>query len=247
MEETVADVEQTHSYEINELVKALVKVQSELENVHKSSTNPFFKSNYADLTAVWDACRKPLSKNGLAVIQTMKGGNGRMTVVTTLAHTSGQWIKGELSLKPVKDDPQACGSAITYARRYSLQAIVGICPEDDDGEGAMDREKKKQAPPKEAPKKSAQKDKSEKPKTMNYDFLQSMGKAKKMLGDKIYYPVIGAAGYTHANEITDPKEQKAILSTLRAHVKTEDLAAKATKDMPPLGDNDAPPEQKTFA
>ena len=125
------------SEEIGELVKALAKVQGSIKSARRDSTNPFFKSKYADLTSVWDSCRKELSQNGLVVIQTTKSNNERVVVLTTLAHESGQFIQGEISLRPVKNDPQGYGSALTYARRYSLAAMVGIATgEDDDAEDA---------------------------------------------------------------------------------------------------------------
>jgi len=127
---------------IGELARALIEVQKVLEGAKKDAINPFFKAKYADLSSVWDACRKPLGENGLAVTQTLDFTDGAGVVVeTTLLHSSGEWISGRLCVTPVKNDPQGIGSAITYARRYSLAAIVGICPEDDDAEQAMDREK----------------------------------------------------------------------------------------------------------
>ena len=130
-------IEDTKSEEIGELVKALAKVQGTIKPAKRDSINPFFKAKYADLTSVWDSCRKELSENNLVVIQTMKNNDGLVTVLTTLAHGSGQWIRGEISLKPVKTDPQGYGSALTYARRYSLAAIIGIATgEDDDAEDA---------------------------------------------------------------------------------------------------------------
>ena len=132
--------ESTQSADIGKLAEALSKAQGEMNPVHKDGENPFFKSKYSTLQAVMDACREPLVKNGLAIIQTMTGTDGYVGVKTTLAHTSGQFISGTLLLKPVKTDPQAAGSAITYMRRYSVMAMVGLVPdEDDDGEKAMDR------------------------------------------------------------------------------------------------------------
>jgi len=139
MSETLSEGMQ--SKEIAKLVTALAKVQGELRGYREDSNNPFFRSKYGDLSSVWAAIRQPLADNGLAVVQTLIDGNGdnRIRLKTTLAHTSGEWISGVLSLRPVKDDPQAVGSAITYARRYSLAAIVGVAPEDDDGEAAQGR------------------------------------------------------------------------------------------------------------
>lgn len=130
---------------IAELAKALSKVQGEIKGAVKDSENPFFKSHYADLTSVWEACRELLAKNGLAVVQTMHPSESGVIVETTLLHVSGEWIGGGLHVTPVKNDPQGIGSAITYARRYALAAIVGICPADDDAEGAMGREGKPKA------------------------------------------------------------------------------------------------------
>lgn len=128
-----------HSEQMNELATALSKAQSTLQVAKKGSENPFFKSKYADLYSVWAACREALTTNGLAVSQVADvDAEGRAVLETVLMHTSGQWLKGRLPLMAVKPDPQAQGSAITYARRYSLSAIVGLCTEeDDDGEAAM--------------------------------------------------------------------------------------------------------------
>src|SRR3990172_7771323 len=124
------------SQQINELATALSKVQARIRGASKDSTNPFFKSKYADLTSVWEACRDLLTVNGLSVVQTNVPSEAGVTLVTTLMHTSGQWIQGSLFIKPSKDDPQGFGSAMTYARRYALAAIVGVAPEDDDANAA---------------------------------------------------------------------------------------------------------------
>lgn len=122
---------------INELAKALSSAQSEIRGAIKDSKNPFFNSKYADLESVWSAIREPLTKHGLSVIQTMDHDvEVGIIVVTTLAHTSGQWIEGGLPIMAVKKDPQGMGSAITYARRYALAAITGVVQVDDDGNAA---------------------------------------------------------------------------------------------------------------
>lgn len=132
----------TQSESIAALAAALSKTQAAIEGASKDKNNPFFKSKYADLSSVWDACRGPLTDNGLAVVQTTEPNGGSVAIITTLVHSSGEWIRGKLSIKPVKEDPQSIGSAITYARRYALAAIVGVCPEDDDAEAAMARDNK---------------------------------------------------------------------------------------------------------
>lgn len=132
----------TQSETINELASALSKAQGEMQAAIKDKVNPFFKSSYADLGSVWDAARPVLSKYGLCVMQTTEitPDGSKIVMVTTLAHTSGQWVKSYLPLNPAKNDSQGVGAAITYLRRYSLSAIVGVvCDEDDDGETASGR------------------------------------------------------------------------------------------------------------
>ena len=119
------------------LFAALAKVQGAIEGARKGTDNPFFKSKYADLASVWDACREQLSANGFAVIQRPVGDDPQIVVLETiLGHESGEWISGTLTMKPVKADPQGIGSCITYARRYALASMVGVAPEDDDGNAA---------------------------------------------------------------------------------------------------------------
>lgn len=134
------------SGEITELAKALALAQAEMEGAEKGALNPHFGKKYADLTSVWDACRVPLSKHGLSVIQQPVTGDEGIGVVTTLLHQSGQWMRSTLWMKPERPGPQAAGSAITYARRFSLAAFVGVCPEDDDGEAAQGRDRDARPP-----------------------------------------------------------------------------------------------------
>lgn len=130
----------TMSENIGELAKALAAVQKEMKGAVKDSSNPFFKSKYADLESVWESCRELLAKNGLCIIQTNSFSiDAGITLVTTLAHTSGQWIRGELPIRATKDDPQSVGAAITYARRFAMSAMLGVIQVDDDGESAMGR------------------------------------------------------------------------------------------------------------
>ena len=134
------------SEQINELAAALSKAQGEIKGALKDSANPFFKSKYADLASVWDACRDHLAKNGLSVIQMPETSDtGGIAVETLLAHSGGQWISSRFVVPIAKPDAQSIGSAITYARRYALAAMVGVAPEDDDGNAAT-----KAAPVKEA-------------------------------------------------------------------------------------------------
>jgi hypothetical protein len=129
------------SESIIDLATALCSAQAEMGGAVKDSNNPFFKSNYADLTSVIKVIKEPFAKHGLSFVQlpvTSVGGNG-IGVATMLMHDSGQWIKSEYLLPMDKVTPQGAGSAITYARRYALQALVGIPSVDDDSEMAMYR------------------------------------------------------------------------------------------------------------
>jgi len=131
------------SESISNLAKALCKAQNEMGGAVKDAKNPFFKSNYADLTAVIKAIKEPFANNGLSYSQfpvTSEGGGG-VGVVTVLMHSSGEWLESEFYLPLAKKDPQGGGSAITYARRYALQAMAGIPTADDDAEAAMMRGK----------------------------------------------------------------------------------------------------------
>jgi hypothetical protein len=123
---------------IGKLAEALAKAQGAIEGAKKDQNNPFFRSKYADLSSVWEACRKPLSDNGLAVIQVPLSSHGDDNVLlqTVMTHSSGEWISGIMAMKPVKSDPQGVGSCLTYLRRYCLSAFVGVAPEDDDGNAA---------------------------------------------------------------------------------------------------------------
>lgn len=133
------------SESIKALAEALCKAQSEMGGAVKESANPFFKSSYADLTSVIKAIKEPFAKNGLSYTQFPLSDEFGVGVVTRLMHVSGEWMENSYSLPLVKRDPQAAGSAITYARRYALQSIAGIPTADDDAESAMLRtEKSKQ-------------------------------------------------------------------------------------------------------
>jgi len=122
------------SQEISELAAALAAAQGAMKNAVMNRTNPHFKSRYADLAAIWDAARQPLSANGLAVVQTIGDG----VLHTRLLHTSGQWIASEHPL-PMSGRPQEIGSALTYARRYSLSALIGIAADEDDDANAAQK------------------------------------------------------------------------------------------------------------
>lgn len=130
------------SNSITEITKAMVKAQFAMEPAKKTQANPFFKSKYAGLEDVIKAVKQPLFDNDLCFIQSeLPGENGAIVIVTTLAHISGEWFRSYLPIKPVKNDPQSMGSAITYGKRYGLQSLVGQPSEDDDGNNATQKPK----------------------------------------------------------------------------------------------------------
>jgi ERF superfamily len=130
----------TKSESIAALATALAKAQGMLEKALKSSSNPYFKSKYANLESAWDACRDALSKNGLSVTQLIGSSlEGKPQLTTMLLHSSGEYIYETVTMAIEKQNPQEVGKSITYYKRYGLIAIVGLADEDDDGETAMGR------------------------------------------------------------------------------------------------------------
>ena len=195
------------SNEIGKLADALAKAQAEMEPATKDSSNPFFKSQYASLAACWAACRGPLSKHGLAVIQTTEPDNGNVTVISTLTHSSGQWIKGKLSVKPPKTDSQALGSCLSYLRRYSLSALVGLSTQDDDAEGTMSRPVagKKTAPNKAAPKPADMK-----------KFLEAVTPLAEKMGPEIFDAFLTEYGIKSLDELKTREKQEEFYGKLIA-------------------------------
>ena len=135
------------SNEINEIAKALSLAQSEMSGATKQSTNPFYKSNYSDLASVMQAISLPFSAHGLCFVQGAEANEQRVSVTTRIIHTSGQWLEATTELPPTKADAQGWGSAITYAKRYGLQALCGVPSVDDDGQEAVKRVAKPKATP----------------------------------------------------------------------------------------------------
>lgn len=125
------------SENIKELATALSKAQGEIESAKKDVTNTFFKSKYADLASVVEAIRVPLAKHGLSYIQMSHDHDNAASIETIIMHSSGEWVSTGKTTVPVsKVDAQGFGSAMTYARRYSLSAAFGVAPEEDDGNAA---------------------------------------------------------------------------------------------------------------
>lgn len=126
---------------MKQIASALVKAQREFGPALKTSRNPHFKSKYADLSAVVEAVIDGLNNNGIALIQQTHECDSGVIVETLLIHESGEQISGgRLHVPSSKQDAQGYGSALTYARRYSLMATTGIAPEDDDGNAASKKQ-----------------------------------------------------------------------------------------------------------
>ena len=117
-------------------IKALNRVQSVLEDARRDAKNPHLKSKYATLGSVWDVIREPLAKNGFAITQVMEAQNTSWVLKTTLWHEAGHFVNSLTPILNNKGDAQGMGSALTYARRYALLGLIGVCPDDDDGEGS---------------------------------------------------------------------------------------------------------------
>ena len=127
---------------MKQIAQALVKAQKAFGPALKTSTNPHFKSRYADLAACVEAVIEALNANGIALVQQSHECSDGVIVETVFVHESGEtFSSGKLHVPATKHDAQGYGSALTYARRYSLMAACGIAPEDDDGNAASKKSK----------------------------------------------------------------------------------------------------------
>lgn len=190
------------SEQLNELFAALSKAQGQIQGVVKDATNPFFKSQYTSLDSCWDACRGPLSANGLSVVQTVDESEGKMVLCTILGHSSGQYISSRVPLIMAKPDPQSFGSAVSYLRRYSLCAMVGLTQSDDDGEHAMQSFRKKDTPLKSTP--------LVEPSISQEEFME---KIYEKFGDK--YSLEGIGEYlSHLEREKNVKSQQIMIQAL---------------------------------
>ena len=199
---------ETKSATITELAKALSAAQKLMGPAIKDKENPFFKSSYADLASIWEACREPLTTNGLSVSQLVSSEGAVIKLTTMLIHSSGEFISSEFCMKAEKETPQALGSAITYARRYTLAAMVGVSSEDDDAESATIKPGK---PIVENPKK--------KPEAAPADnglakIKANLAKAQKLVGDEAFFKALGNEGVETIDQITNAGVATQILKDL---------------------------------
>ena len=158
------------------LAGSLSAFQAACEAAPKNATNPHLKNKYADQASIWDAIRGPLGQNGLAVIQLpTPGEKGELRLVTKLVHKSGEWVSSEIVMPLQKSDPQGYGSALTYARRYALAAILGVTQDDDDADAATRPSAPRQSEP--APAQAAPK-----AAVANADGMKRIKKAREEAG-----------------------------------------------------------------
>ncbi|TSA58316.1 MAG: hypothetical protein D4R39_00925 [Methylophilaceae bacterium] len=134
------------SEQIDKIAPALLKAQMMMGSAVKEANNPFFKSKYADFSSVIEAVKDALNENDIFYIQGASGDGTLVSVETRLVHSSGQWFSSTATTPLAKNDAQGVGSAITYLKRYSLQAMCGVPSDDDDGNAASQPELKNKLP-----------------------------------------------------------------------------------------------------
>ena len=203
------------SDQLDKIAPALLASQKAVTHALKDSTNPHFRSKYADVSAVIEAVKEPLNANGISFLQSPSPSeDGRLPLTTRLLHTSGQWIEDTAVCPLPKADPQGFGSALTYLRRYSLGAIMGVPAEDDDGEGAVHRsavtEKPKATNVESLPPSKAMSKDTEK----QLRFLAGAPKTRSFVEQ-----VMKAKGYSDIAEIPEETATKAI-SWIESQMKT---------------------------
>ncbi len=165
----------TTSQETKELFSALVKCQAEIEGAVKDSTNPAFKSKYADLSSVIEAAKTPLKNAGLALTIGLTAAESGVSLEALLVHDSGQFVKYDpFTVLVTKKDAQGQGSAITYGRRYLTMSILAIPAEDDDGNAASQPKKPQEHPKQEDPKPTTEKPQPSKKWLETRDALSSL-------------------------------------------------------------------------
>ena len=199
--------------EMSELMKAFVKAQAELKNPAMDSTDPHFKSKFASLKAVREAVYPVFNKHGLAIVHKGVQADTGLAINTVVIHESGEDMDcGTLFIPVRNDNPQSYCSAMTYARRYTLQGVAGVVGDpDDDGSGAAQTEGKAKAEAK------GKKPTEKKLTKAEIDFRKTCGGAKKAIGDEGYYSVLGDLGFAKASEVGNKEDRDNVLKALRTY------------------------------
>ncbi len=191
-----------------DIFKALAKAQPSFGPAIKDANNPFFKSKYADIAAVWEACNQAMAENNLFIVQptVFIAEANQWAVNTRIYHESGGFIEGFLPVIATKqNDPQSFGSAVTYARRYGLAALLGIVTEDDDAEGAMNREDK--STPKTAVKKPEEQVQTPEPK---YASARQKEQIIKLLNNRVITDIEKRKMLLNLGKIEEEQAEKSI-------------------------------------
>jgi hypothetical protein len=196
----------TNPGETKAIVAAMLAVQTGMKAAVKDAKNPAFKSTYADLASVWEACRDALKAAKVLVSQDVTSDENGVSIATRFTHESTQWMEfGPLFIPLAKKDAQAVGSAVSYGRRYSLSAALGIIAEDDDGNAASQshhepaqRTTNGHAPP--APKPSG----PAKITSKDRDTLRNEAKSNQWPRDD-YYKLLGRHGFKADDDVTTEK------------------------------------------
>ncbi len=217
------------SPDVGELAKALAVAQGKIAAASKSAINPHFNKSYADLASVWEACREPLTSNGLSVVQLPLTSGALVGVSTTLLHASGQWMRSTLWMTPERPGPQAAGSCLTYARRYALSAVAGVAPDDDDANGATGRAEGK------APGAA-----TKAPAAPRANTVKATGQKASLEAVKLLHTLRGKVG---GLVVCDPKEPCPYKNGKLCGYHTQLAAFKDTEGNPVKSSKDLSPEQ----
>ena len=220
-----------HSESIAKLAAALMVFQSEVKDPSRDGENPHFRSKYVQIDGLLAAVRPILAQHGLSVVQSTGGDGQNVTITTMILHTSGEWLKTDaLTLRAQQATPQGAGSAITYGRRYSLSAALGVAwDDDDDGNAASTPPKaEKKAAPK-AKTKEEPKAKEEQKAPRKVDSLRAIAAAAKEIGvtnDDIKEVMRRHYNKETSNELTDAQaaEMEKNFIAWVAEVKDDDTA-----------------------
>ena len=220
-----------HSESIAKLAAGLLAFQDEVKDPARDGENPHFRSKYVQIDGLLAAVRPILAQHGLSVVQSTGGDGQNITITTMLMHTSGEWLKTDaLTLRAQQATPQGAGSAITYGRRYSLSAALGVAWDDDDDGNAAS------TPPK-AEKKAAPKAKTkEEPKApRKVDSLRAIAAAAKEIGvtnDDIKEVMRRHYKKSASNELTDAEAAEMEQNFIAWVAEVKDDDSKLMEDIP---------------
>ena len=213
-------IEMKSSESIKGLAASLAKAQACMENASKDTANPFFKSKYANLESVVGVIRPAIEKHGLSFVQVCHDWDAGAKVETIILHESGEWLScGVMAAPATKADAQGFGSALTYARRYSLSAAFGVATEDDDGNAASKHKPKAEAKPN-AIQESGKSVARAEYDAMPPDVQERLKGVAKAVCDLLMVSDVGGALELIDHENLDPDKKTALWSLLDAPQRT---------------------------